>query len=76
MFAVKSIGFGQYVSGGEDRTIKLWRDDSCEQTIQMPASVWSLAFDPETGDVFAGCSDGYLRVFTKDTARRAPQQEL
>jgi hypothetical protein len=41
----------------------------------MPASVWSLAFDHDTGDVFAGCSDGYLRIFTKDAARRAPQQE-
>lgn len=66
MFSVKSIGFGLYISGGEDRSIKIWKDHICEQTIQLPASIWQLSFDNETGDIVAGCSDGFLRIFTRD----------
>ncbi len=45
VFSVKSICLGLYISGGDDRSVKVWRDQSCEQTIQLPASVWGLAFD-------------------------------
>lgn len=30
----------------------------------------------ENGDIYAGCSDGFLRVFTTDLGRRAPQHEI
>ena len=75
IFTVKSKSLGSYISGGEDKTIKIWNDSTSVQTIQCPASVWSLAFD-ENGDIYAGFSDGALRVFTKDMVRRAPQNEI
>lgn len=70
MFAVKALRLGCYVSGGEDKTLKVWGESSCVQDIQLPASIWSLSYD-EHGDVFVACSDGYVRVFTTDQSRRA-----
>ena len=70
VFAVKALRLGSYVSGGEDKSLRIWGDSQCVQDIQLPASVWSLSFD-EHGDVFVACSDGCVRVFTTDQSRRA-----
>ena len=75
VFTVKSKSLGHYFSGGEDKSIKIWNDNTAIQTIQFPASVWSLAVC-EDGDLFVGCSDGFLRVFSTDMARRAPHHEV
>jgi len=72
---VKAFGLGSYVSGGEDRCIKIWNDDTCAQTIQIPASIWSIVID-KNGDIIAGCSDGAVRIFTKDPSRKADEQTL
>ena len=75
VFSCKSNGLGNYFSGGEDKSIRIWSDSQNVQTIQCPASIWSLAIH-ENGDIFAGFSDGFLRVFTTDMSRRAPQKEI
>ncbi|KAI5477830.1 phospholipase A-2-activating protein [Pseudohyphozyma bogoriensis] len=72
-----SLG-GGLISGGEDRTMRVWRaaDGSCEQTIVIPAiSVWTVACLP-TGDIAAGSSDGIIRVFTKSEDRIADAETL
>ncbi|GAA99938.1 hypothetical protein E5Q_06641 [Mixia osmundae IAM 14324] len=69
---------GDLLSGGEDRNVKVWSADDGEllQTITVPAvSVWSVSALPN-GDIAAGSSDGILRVFTRDTARLASEEEL
>jgi phospholipase A-2-activating protein len=76
VFSVKSLGLGLYISGGDDRSVRVWKDNTCEQSIQLPASVWQLAFDNENHDIIVGCSDGFLRIFTQDAQRKAPQQEI
>lgn len=70
VFTVKALRLGLYVSGGEDRTLKIWADDHCQQDIYLPASVWNVAIDTN-GDIFAACSDGFIRTFTTDEERRA-----
>lgn len=70
VFAVKAIALGSYVSGSEDKSVKIWGESSCVQDIQMPASVWSIAID-ENKDLFIGGSDGVLRTFTTSEERRA-----
>ena len=75
VFSVKSKQFGQYLSGGDDKCLKLWENENCIQTIQFPASIWSLAFD-EKSDIYAACSDGFVRVFTQDPTRKAPHAVL
>lgn len=65
-----------FVSSGEDRAVKVWKDDSCEQTIMMPAqSVWCVTL-LENGDIVAGSSDSLARVFTCDEERQASAEEI
>lgn len=75
VFSCKSQGLGSYYSAGDDKTIKIWNNDTNVQNIQCPASIWSLAID-EDKNIYVGCSDGFLRVFTTDITRRAPQSEI
>jgi hypothetical protein len=47
------------------------------QTIAHPAiSVWSVAVDPNTGDIASGASDKYVRVFSRNEKSWAPQEVL
>ncbi|GAA5868266.1 hypothetical protein JCM1840_005619 [Sporobolomyces johnsonii] len=69
---------GGLISGGEDRTVRVWRatDGECEQTIVVPAvSVWCVTV-LANGDIAAGASDGLVRVFTKEEKRVASPEEL
>ena len=56
---------GLYFSGGDDKCLRVWDGEKSLETIQFPASIWSIAIG-DNGDIYAGCSDGYLRVFTTD----------
>jgi phospholipase A-2-activating protein len=68
---------GALVSAGEDRTVRVWQNNECVQTITHPAiSVWSVAVCPENGDIVSGASDKLVRVFTRDQARHASPAEI
>lgn len=45
VFGVKSVAFGSYISCGDDKSIRIWHNESVIQTLQCPASVWSVALD-------------------------------
>ena len=45
VFTVKSTQLGTYYSGGDDKALKIWQNEECTQTIQLPASIWSLILD-------------------------------
>lgn len=63
---------GDIVTSSEDRTVRVFRDMRCIQTITHPAiSIWSVAACPETGDIASGASDKIIRVFTRDQERLA-----
>ena len=70
IFSVKALKLGYYASGGEDKGLKLWDNDHCVQDIQLPGSIWSITFD-EHYDIFTAGSDGIIRTFTTNEARRA-----
>ena len=72
IFTVKSQGLGKYFSAGDDKSIKVWNDSIAIQSLQCPASIWSIAID-ENEDIYAGCSDGFLRIFTTNPQRKANQ---
>ena len=43
-----------FVSGGEDRTLRVWKEGECVQTITHPTqSVWSVCVLPN-GDIVTG----------------------
>jgi len=68
-------GTNSFISSGEDRSVKIWKDDNCVQTITLPCqSVWSVAA-LQNGDIVAASSDGVARVFSCDETRQASEEK-
>ncbi|KDR14862.1 hypothetical protein L798_11403, partial [Zootermopsis nevadensis] len=64
-------GVNSFVTSGEDRTVRIWKNGECQQTITLPSqSVWSAACI-QNGDIVTGSSDGIVRVFSADLSRQA-----
>ena len=71
IYSLAVLPDGKFVSSGEDRTVRIWQDSSCFQTITLPAvSVWSVATSAK-GDIITGSSDKMARIFTTDPDRVA-----
>jgi phospholipase A-2-activating protein len=69
-------GEGNFVSVGEDRTLRVWKKNETKQVIFHPATcVWSVTTF-KNGDIATGCSDGTVRVFTSDPARMGSPEVL
>eukprot|EP00795_Rhopilema_esculentum_P010393 gene10393-19090_t len=69
-------GNEDFATCGEDRSLRIWKDGSCVQTITMPCtSVWSVCC-LANGDIVVGSSDGVARIFTSDESRIAPPDVL
>ncbi|XP_036968357.1 phospholipase A-2-activating protein [Acanthopagrus latus] len=65
-----------FISTGEDRSLRIWRQGECTQTIRLPAqSVWCCCILPN-GDIAVGASDGIIRVFTEAEDRMASVEDL
>ncbi|XP_075682559.1 phospholipase A-2-activating protein isoform X2 [Rhinoderma darwinii] len=65
-----------FVTTGEDRSMRIWRKGECAQTIRLPAqSVWCCCV-LENGDIVVGASDGIIRVFTESQERMATAEEI
>jgi phospholipase A-2-activating protein len=75
IFVVDTLETGEIVSGGDDCTVKVWREGSCIQTIQMPKTVWAITHN-KFGDIIVGCEDKTVRIFTRDQARQDHSQEF
>lgn len=76
VYSLAILPSGDLVSSGEDRTVRVWKDGECSQTIVHPAiSVWTVSTMPN-GDIVSGCSDGVVRVFSESEERRASAEEL
>lgn len=60
----------EIISGSEDRTVRVWRSSSTEQSIMHPGSVWQVHAIPN-GDFVSACSDGVARVWSRDPSRKA-----
>lgn len=72
IYSLAILPNGDLVSSSEDRTVRLWRDGQCIQTITHPAiSIWAVAACPETGDIVSGASDNMIRIFSRDPERQA-----
>ncbi len=76
VYSVSILPNGDLVSSGEDRTVRLWKDGACAQTIVHPAiSVWTVAAMPN-GDIVTGASDYAIRVFSPAEERWASEGDI
>jgi phospholipase A-2-activating protein len=76
IYSLAVLPTGEIVSAGEDRSVKIWKDGECIQTITLPAiSIWSCSTQPN-GDIVVGSSDSEVRVFTRDEGRVASEEDL
>ncbi|XP_074923567.1 LOW QUALITY PROTEIN: phospholipase A-2-activating protein [Chelonoidis abingdonii] len=65
-----------FVTTGEDRSLRIWKRGECAQIIRFPAqSVWSCCV-LDNGDIVVGASDGIIRVFTESLERTASAEEI
>ncbi|XP_028911100.1 phospholipase A-2-activating protein isoform X2 [Ornithorhynchus anatinus] len=65
-----------FVSTAEDRSLRIWKQGECAQTIRLPAqSIWCCCV-LDNGDIVVGASDGIIRVFTASLDRTASIAEL
>lgn len=77
IYSLAVLPNGGIVSAGEDRTVRIWENNQCIQTITHPAiSVWTVAVCKENGDIVTGASDKLARVFTRDPTRHATEAEI
>uniref|UniRef100_A0A146MDH4 Phospholipase A-2-activating protein n=1 Tax=Lygus hesperus TaxID=30085 RepID=A0A146MDH4_LYGHE len=70
-----SLNAGILASAGEDGCALVWKGNKAETILHPAQSVWSVAVLPN-GDVATGSSDGVVRIFTADDARKATHEEL
>ncbi|KAK9482765.1 WD40-repeat-containing domain protein [Lipomyces starkeyi] len=67
----------EVISSGEDRSVRVWKDGECVQTIMLPCtSVWTVAVNSQNGDIAAGGSDGIVRVFSRNDKSWATKEEI
>lgn len=69
VFAVCVLDSGEIVSGGDDKTVRVWRDGQCVQVITHPRTVWCITKN-HLGDIITGGEDYKIRTFTRDPLRR------
>ena len=76
VYSLAVLPTGEIVSSGEDRSIRVWSNGECIQTITLPAiSIWGVSTQPN-GDIVCGSSDGEVRIFTRDKSRYASEDEI
>lgn len=77
IYSLVALPTGELASSGEDRTVRIWRNNDCIQTITHPAiSVWGVAVCSENGDIVSGASDRKVRVFTRAKDRQAEPEVI
>lgn len=77
IYSLASLPSGELVSASEDRTVRVWRDSGCVQTITHPAiSVWGVAACRENGDIVSGASDRKVRIFSRATERQGEPEVI
>ena len=69
-----NLNTGEIATGSEDCTVKVWKGDAFIDSIQHPGSVWSVVIT-EGGDIITGCEDKEVRIFTRDPALAASEEE-
>lgn len=65
VFSMAVCPNGNWISGSEDGTVKIWCQENCIQTLVQPSCVWSVGC-LANGDIVSACENGSLYVWSKD----------
>ncbi len=77
IYSLATLPDEHLLSSSEDRTVRIWKDLECIQTITHPAiSVWCIAVCSENGDFVSGASDRIVRVFSRSKERQATSEAI
>eukprot|EP00434_Breviolum_minutum_P002982 symbB.v1.2.002621.t1/scaffold139.1/size300179/4 len=66
----------EIISASDDSTMKVWslNDSQCKQSVVHAGTVWQ-AINLPNADVVSACADMVVRVWTRDPARMASEEE-
>jgi len=56
-------------SGGDDKVVKIWKNETYSQDLFHPNTIWDLAFNKNNNDLLTACADGVIRVFSNSQDR-------
>lgn len=74
IYSISVLG-ERVVSGGEDRTVRIWHEH-CPQEILLPVqSIWTVVL-LHNFDIAVGSSDGVIRIFSVEPSRQADAKTL
>jgi phospholipase A-2-activating protein len=62
---------GELLSSGDDNTLRVWRPWACVQCIFHPELVWASCAFPNEDLIATACSDGRVRVWTRNVSDMA-----
>ncbi|XBH91800.1 hypothetical protein VPH35_083085 [Triticum aestivum] len=75
VYSVDAHSSGLIASGSRDRSVKIWKDGICVQSIEHPGRIWDAKF-LDNGDVVTACCDGIVRIWTTGNNRPCRDEEL
>lgn len=62
-------------SAGDDKVVKVWKDDKFVQDLLHPNTIWDLTVTPE-GDLLTACADGVIRFFSPRSDEWLPADQI
>eukprot|EP01080_Neovahlkampfia_damariscottae_P006020 gene6020-10022_t len=75
IYNVCVLSTGEILTASEDNTIKIWKDFKEVQVIRFPKSVWEVV-ELSNNDIAVACTDGTIKVFTRDEKRIASTEDI
>jgi WD40 repeat protein len=64
------------MSGGDDCTLRIWKDGETQQSIVHPGPVWRSDRLCSSGDIVTACGDGVVRIWTQSEKRVASAEVI
>lgn len=61
-------------SAGDDKVVKIWKNGKLHQDVFHPNTVWDITVN--NNDLITACADGVMRIFTTESDRWLPQNEI
>jgi phospholipase A-2-activating protein len=74
IFCNAMLPSGNYVSGGDDKTAKVWKNGEATDSMPHTNTVWDIACNA-AGDIITAGADCYIRIFTANELRLASVED-